>query len=368
MSKKSIAILSVLKPVNDTRNYEKVATSIGNTNKYAINIIGFYSKNLPEIKNIRFHPVFAFDRRSWIRFLAPVMIWRILLKVKPKLIIVTCSELLIVTVLYKILFGAKIIYDIQENYYRNIRYTPTYASFVRLPLAYIVRLVERITAPSIDAFFLAEKVYLQQLDFVRDNALIIENKTLISNIGTRSSKTHDQKKKLLYCGTIARHYGIFDAIRFAEELFEKGNDITLRIIGYAPDLKMRREVKSLIADKPFIDTLGIDFLVPHDQIITELENADFCLLPYQKSKSTEGRFPTKLYECLVMQIPVIISPNPRWNKVIEEYNAGILFDFQSDKIQWGQVSARSYYGKNYTEEFLWESEETKVLHAVESLI
>jgi glycosyltransferase involved in cell wall biosynthesis len=368
MSKKNIAILSVLKPVDDTRNFEKLATSIGNTNKYAINIIGFYSKNLPEAKNIRFHPIFNFDRRSMKRILASIIIWRLLIKVKPELIIATCSELLIVTVLYKILFGSKIIYDIQENYFRNIRYTSTYPSFVRVPLSYLVRFIECTTAPAIDRFFLAEKVYLLQMKFVKDKALVIENKAHICKLCHSPQRRPNQKKVILYSGTIARHYGIFDAIRFAEELYSQGNDIVLRIIGFAPDINIRQELRRIAEDKPFIEALGFEYLIPHNQIIKEIKRADFCLLPYKKNKSTEGRFPTKLFECLVMQIPVIISPNPRWNKVIEEYNAGILFDFQSDKIQWDQVSASSYYGKNHAEEFLWESEETKVLHAVESLI
>lgn len=44
MTKKVIAVISVLKPVDDTRNFEKVARSVGNTNKYDINIIGFTQK------------------------------------------------------------------------------------------------------------------------------------------------------------------------------------------------------------------------------------------------------------------------------------------------------------------------------------
>ena len=123
MTKKVIAIVSVLKPVDDTRNYEKVAVTISNTNKYDINIIGFLSKKNPTSPNTNFFPVFSFPRLSLERFLAPLKVYNILLKLKPELIIVTCAELLIVTCaellvdifLYKILFGCKIIYDVQEN-------------------------------------------------------------------------------------------------------------------------------------------------------------------------------------------------------------------------------------------------------------
>ncbi len=144
MTKQIIAIVSVLKPVDDTRNYEKLARSLGNTNKYAINIIGFWSKNIPSRHDITFHPVFRFGRTSIRRLFVPLIVWKKLLEVKPELIVVTCAELLPVMVLYKIIFGTKIIYDIQENYYRNIMYSGAYPALVRYPLAAGVRFVEKL--------------------------------------------------------------------------------------------------------------------------------------------------------------------------------------------------------------------------------
>jgi hypothetical protein len=49
------------------------------------------------------------------------------------------------------------VYDLQENYYQNIRYTDTYPPVIRHLLASTVRSVERISAPLVDHFLLAEK-------------------------------------------------------------------------------------------------------------------------------------------------------------------------------------------------------------------
>ena len=73
MAKKGIASISVLKPVTDSRAFEKVATSLAQTNKYEINIIGFWTKKIPDHSNIRFHPIFHFHRLSPRRLLAPWM-------------------------------------------------------------------------------------------------------------------------------------------------------------------------------------------------------------------------------------------------------------------------------------------------------
>ena len=55
-----ISIISILKPVNDTRMFEKFGLSLGQTNKYDVNIIGFKSKKIKKIKDVRFYPIFSF--------------------------------------------------------------------------------------------------------------------------------------------------------------------------------------------------------------------------------------------------------------------------------------------------------------------
>ena len=48
MSQKTALIASILKPVDDTRLYEKLGKTIGQTTKYRVNIIGFVTKKLPQ--------------------------------------------------------------------------------------------------------------------------------------------------------------------------------------------------------------------------------------------------------------------------------------------------------------------------------
>ena len=112
---------------------------------------------------------FSFKRNSIKRLIVPIHIFRKLLKLKPELIIVTTAELLIVSILNKILFGTKIIYDLQENYYRNIAFTDAYPSMVRYPIAIITKIIEYVTSVFIDHFILAEKVYEKQLKFIGKN-------------------------------------------------------------------------------------------------------------------------------------------------------------------------------------------------------
>jgi glycosyltransferase involved in cell wall biosynthesis len=368
MSKKVVAILSVLKPVDDTRNLEKIASSLGNTNKYDINIIGFEAKNLPDVQNITCHPLFNFDRLDIQRLFAPIKTLRILIKVRPELAIVTCPELLIVTCAYKILFGCKIIYDIQENYYRNIIHTSTYPKLLRPIIGLAIRGAEWATAALIDRFSLAEKVYQKQLTFIHSRFEVIENKAVIP---AGLQRTQSQKKRsttFLYSGTIAAHYGIFDAVNFIKQLHARNGDTELRIVGFAPDQKVLKLLCEQIADCDYIHMTGGNTLVPHHQVLNEIARADFCVLPYQPNESTEGRLPTKLFECLALETPVIITPNITWNNIITENNAGIIYDFRFGNLPIDQIEHNSYYGNNLADRYLWRTEASRLKQMVEQLI
>ena len=367
MTKQVIAIISVLKPVDDTRNYEKVGRSLSNTNKYEINIIGFSGKNIPLEQNITFYPIFNFHRTSPRRFLAPNKTLKLLLKVKPELIIVTCAESLLVSVFYKIIFGAKIIYDIQENYYRNFLYSGAYSTIFKFPLAVGTRMVEMFSSLFIDRCFLAEKVYLDQLKFISKKSVILENKAIKPNELNKNIEPKTDAMVFVYTGTIAEHYGIFDAIDFIVNIKSKIEKARLIIIGNAAQPKIYQKIMKIAASYDFIEIKGGNALVPHDQILKTLRHADFCLLPYRKNKSTAGRIPTKLYECLSMEIPVIITPNPVWKEIIDQNNAGIMYDFSLKEDFNSSFLNQKFYGNNMTSNHAWNSNEQLMLDTVSSL-
>src|SRR6185295_1201799 len=107
MKKRRIVIASLLKPVDDTRMFEKMAVTLSDSGQYEIYIIGHPSQNIPANANIHFFPLPAFSRISFGRLLAPLRVLRILYQVKPQILIVNTHELLIVAVLNRILFGTR---------------------------------------------------------------------------------------------------------------------------------------------------------------------------------------------------------------------------------------------------------------------
>ena len=113
--KKTIVIVSILKPVDDTRMLEKFGISLSDSGNYDVVIIGYPSTLKPAYPNIKFIPLKSFKRISVSRLLAPLKVLLKTYQVKHDILIVNSHELLIVALLNRIFFGSKIIYDIQEN-------------------------------------------------------------------------------------------------------------------------------------------------------------------------------------------------------------------------------------------------------------
>lgn len=375
--KRTIVLASLLKPVDEPRMFEKFALSMAQTNKYAINIIGFSTKKIPQHPDITFYPIFNFKRLSLDRILAPLKYWRILVNVKPELIIVNTHELLLVSCAYQILFGGRLVYDVQENYLQNI----IWSSSLPLPLRYVVgygiRAKEHLAKRMIVHFLLAEKCYLNECSFITSSFTFLENKARFPLVDKFSS-TSDKRKRndwndihrpvqLLYSGTIAESYGIFDCLQLLEAWNNAGIYARLTIIGYCPREDTLQELHSRLAGKPYLRLLGGNEPVPHTEILKELLKTDFSLISYRINPSNKDCFPTRIWECLAYKIPMIMKPEHPWIPLLNTYRAGMVIDFLNPSAPPPYVPENYFKDTLIPSSFYWEHEEKKLLNSLDFL-
>jgi glycogen synthase len=332
--KKTIVLASVLKPIDDARMYEKIACTLASIPQYRIHVIGFKATVPPTHPDITFHPLFGFHRLSVKRLWAPIKYFKKLLKLRPSVIIVSSPDLLIVTYAYRIIFASKILYDVQENYYRNILYTDTYPRMLRPLLAGLVRMVEKLTAPAILHFFLAEQCYARELPFVKNRFTVLENKYLPQPSGSEviiSRLLNSERFHLVFSGTISESYGIFRAIDLICRLHALDSRFHLTIIGYCAQPAVYERISDQIRELPFINMVAGRYLVPHLEIIKAIRGAGVGVLAYQLNESYRDRIPTKLYEYLYHGLYIVLPANAEWLGLVTEHGIGAAIDF--DKYQ-----------------------------------
>lgn len=331
-----IVIASVLKPVDETRMFEKLATSLSYTGNYEVHLIGFPSgATTPAQSNsIHLHPISKkpFVRLSLKRLTAPWKVFKTVMSLKPAHLMVTTHELLIVAVLCRLFTGCKILYDVQENYFRNILYTPAFPLFIRPFVAGWVRLKEFILSPFIDLYILAEKGYAHELSFASPH-IVLQNK--ITRKVAEHYKKPEQKgySKLLFSGTLAETTGVYHAVELAKNLHQSDASFTLTIIGSCSSINDWNKLNQEATENAFILFNGQPHPIPHHEILDEIRKADFGIIWYPKNPSTSCSIPTKLFEYMGLNLPILIAHNEESHTLVTTQKAGIVLSQPVDYQQ-----------------------------------
>jgi glycosyltransferase involved in cell wall biosynthesis len=360
--KPSIVIASVLKPVDDTRMTEKLAMSLAKTKDWQVHVIGF-GENTPTLPGIIFHPLGIFSRISAGRLSAPWRILWIMLRIRPQQVIITTHELLVTAMLLKVFRRTKIYYDIQENYYLNIIHTQAFPAVIRPVMANYVRWKEVLMAPLIDYFFLAEQCYAIELPFLDNRFVILENKSLWQ--GKTPRQPIQNTIRFLFSGTLDTTTGVFHAIALIKKLHVFTPHVELTIIGYAALSTVRQKIMEQTKRVDFIHVIGLHGLVPHSAILTAIEQADVGIIYYEPAPHTFQRTPTKVYEYLAHQLPILYDQNAQWSTLIDKCSGGVAIDFKNPTVETLTSAIRQscFYPKQALH-VTWETEAVKLLQTL----
>jgi hypothetical protein len=365
VQKTKIALASVLKPVNDTRMTEKIGHSLAKTQNFEVHVIG-YPAVAPHIAGLHVHSLPPFKRISFTRWITP---WKVLLKtlaIRPAILIIATHELLVIAMVAKAVTGCRVVYDVQENYFRNIRNTSAFPRVLRGLVAGYVRLKEKLTAPFVDHFLLAEQSYAEEIAFPSKRFTVIENKVVKP---AASPPLVRKEYDLLFSGTLAESTGVFTAIALAKKLHQLNRKVSLTIIGYCSQTGVLETIRRSIADCPYISLIGGDRLVPHDDIIRHIMSSGAGIIAYPPNPATDKAVPTKLYEYLGFELPVLLINNPYWVSICAPFQAALVFDpdhIHPDAILRG-LELSNFYSRR-AENVFWESEEPKLIDQVRRLL
>lgn len=367
MKRKILVIGSVLKPVDDVRHYHKLALSMAKTSKYEINIIGFKSKNQASHPNVAFYPIFSFRRISAGRFLAPFrFLWR-LLKLTPELIMVNTPELLAVSVVYKILFGCKLIYDIQEDYCLNIRQLSPLPSLLKTPAAFWVRAAERLTSPWVDHFILAESSY-KELPFIGLNATVIQNKTVRVATPGRVALSKE-RPRFLVSGTLSVNYGLKLAVEAFLAIKQEVPAATLLLCGKVHDSHSAKYIASMVESGKGIELTGGAEGVPHAKITEAMLKADAALVFYPPNPAIDECFPARIWECMACRLPMVIQRGRYWSTYVLEKKAGSVFSGTNTHTWWDSFCSTDFFPASISyHDIYWAVEEPKLLDVADRLL
>lgn len=364
-----VVIASTLKPIEDVRAFQKLALSLGETNKYSLNIIGFSSEKAVEVGNYRFFSSMSHFGSKVDRVLAQVRFAKKLLDLKPKLLICCTFEYLPLASFFKPILGYQLIYDVQENYAKNLELNPTLSGWKKKLAKLLIKKSEGVK--SIDLFLLAEACYRVEMS-EKKPFLILENKYQ-GEIRTTSPIRLDPGEELRFAitGTISPAFGTLEGLIWFQKLLETYPHFQLQIIGHCPLGEYRKQIQEQAKLTPQVHLRISESPIPYSAINNTLTQTDLALFPYHDHPAIREKMPTKIYECAALGIPVLISPNEKWADFLMTFSGGFSVDFnQSEQAAqtFQQVLAQTYFSTSVPESVLWKTERLHFQKAIQNLL
>jgi len=356
--KTKILWANVLKLVTDVRTQQRLANSLPE-NLYEHYFFGRCTNEKSE-KN---YGLKISKRFSLNRLIAPIKMACVIKKIKPHILVISAVELLPYIFIYKLLSAkTKIIYDLQENYHHNIKFQNNYPAFIKNILAKFVRMIEYFSAKKLSGIIYAEKCYIHEVPIISKTKHIYwPNKMPLSKKNSELYIKNEKKNSFLLSGTINESNGIFEAIQFAEKQYKINEQFELIIFGQIVSKKLFKMVKEITKNKIYITNKSSLSPIPFEQILLAMHQAQALLLPYQINPSNKDRIPSKLYEAISLKVPVIISKNASWGKLISTLDAGLSIDFQDfSEDLLSIVSEKNFFQKEIDQHHIYLTEQEEL--------
>lgn len=185
----------------------------------------------------------------------------------------------------------------------------------------------------------------------------------------------NQTFSLMYHGLLVERHGLDLAIRAIHQLRDRIPGIQLHMYGEPTDYS--RKIKDLVHELKLDGIVFSHGFKPLSEIAADIANIDLGIIPNRSSSFTQINFPTRIFEYLAMDKPVLV-PNTRGiqdyfhDDEILFFEAGNVEDL-AGKIAWAyehpaELNAMRDKGREIYRRLQWDNEEKRLVSLVSRLI
>lgn len=248
------------------------------------------------------------------------------------LILVRDMPLVLPAVAVGKLYRIPVILDMAENYPAMLRdrlcYTPTgsLARLIRHPR--LARIMERVALRLVDHIIV---VVEESRDRLVKDGVACERLSMVSNTprldqwdpDTSCNPTSESKGlSVVYLGNLDGSRGVDLAILAISQLKASRHLVRLHVIGDGPSIQRLRKLSS---ELDVSDRVTITGRLPFRQVQLLLARADVGLIPHYSTEAWNTTIPNKLFDYMLLGLPVIVSDARPTARVVQDTECGEVF-------------------------------------------
>ena len=268
--------------------------------------------------------------------------------------------------------GCRIIYDVHEDYPRQIQ-NSSFPKILKVVWANVLEGLEWLSKFFFMAYFTATPKIAER--FPSEKTCIIYNFPLLYELHVENSDQQDVKNDyFIYIGALAEVRGVKEMVNAIGCAVSVNPKIMLMLGGNYSAKSLREELKYM---EGWSNTKELGWL-SRVQVASWLSSSKAGLVTLHPTKNYLDAYPVKLFEYMSAGLPVIASDFPLWSQIINDSECGILVDsldpvaiskamlYITDNPD--EATKMGASGRKAVEEhYNWNNEELKLLDAYKKL-
>lgn len=255
--------------------------------------------------------------------------------------------------------GKKVIYDIHEDFPRQLLTKPYLNLFLRTIMSFFIEKIEHFCASKFDYLITATPFIRDRFLKINSNTIDVNNYPILDEL--HEKKMVEKKDQVCFIGGISEIRGIETLVRACEHI-----DGKLVLAGSFNNALFEQKIRALNGWKN-VDFKGFVGREEAKQIMAESKAGIVTFLPMPNHVNAQ---PNKMFEYMSASLPVICSNFPLWHSIVEKNNCGKCVDPTSVNElsicinQFLKDDTLSQLGKNarkkVIESYSWRAEEKKI--------
>jgi len=317
---KSICILTTVHPAFDVRIFHKEAKTL-NKAGYDVTLIAQHDKYeivdgikiiaLPKPKN----RCVRMTKTVWLAY------WKAL-KIDADIYHFHDPELMPIAWLLK-LHGKKVIYDMHESLPKQIKNKPWINSWCRNFISILAFYGERFLLIGTPLIF-AEYSYRKDYPWVRKYIIVLNMPLLTQLLPFKGDTGETQSFSIGYLGRVMTERGVLTVIEALKILKIQGIEPRFECIGYAEKSDLEQLLK--LCEEYNLHDVNFHGYLPADKGWHIIGQCAIGLAVLHPVPNYIESYPTKIFEYMAMELPVIASNFPLYQEIVEGAECGICVD------------------------------------------
>lgn len=217
------------------------------------------------------------------------------------------------------LTGAKVIFDVHEDYYASIKDKLWINRFLRQAVAIGFRCVETVHCAAFDRVAAATPAIATRYKPAKTR--------LVQNFPWREELSHGDNSSQSDRGPIALYAGLIDRRRCLEEMVQAAAIVNetreAKVILAGPSSPEDNKFLAAATTQGYVEYLGV---LGRAELATQMARARMGLVLFYPIQNHVNAQPNKLFEYMSAGLPVVASAFPLWREIVEGHKCGLVVD------------------------------------------